>query len=89
MSFGLKAWQIGLEAQGVIVLRMLRLAAGGAPAEAEASRMVTEKIWAAAEAHVAAATALLCGHEQHVVAGKALTVYGQHVRANRRRLSRR
>jgi hypothetical protein len=35
LSFGLKAWQIGLEAQSVIALRMLRLAAGGARAEAE------------------------------------------------------
>jgi hypothetical protein len=45
MSLGMKAWQIGLEAQSVIILRMLRLAAGGARAEAEASRMVTEKSW--------------------------------------------
>jgi hypothetical protein len=29
LSFGLRAWQIGLEAQSVIALRMLRLAAGG------------------------------------------------------------
>ena len=42
LSFGLKAWQVGLEAQSVIALRMLRLAAGGARAETEASRMVTE-----------------------------------------------
>ena len=41
LSFGLRAWQIGLEAQSVIGLRMLRLAAGGARAEAESSRMVT------------------------------------------------
>jgi hypothetical protein len=47
ISFGLKAWQLGLEAQNVIALRLLRLAAGGARAEAEASRMVTEKILAA------------------------------------------
>jgi hypothetical protein len=47
MSLAMKAWQIGLEAQSVIILRMLRLAAGGARAEAEANRMVTEKILAA------------------------------------------
>ena len=45
ISFGLKAWQLGLEAQNVIALRLLRLAAGGARAEAEASRMVTERFW--------------------------------------------
>jgi hypothetical protein len=35
LSIGLKAWQTGLEAQSVMALRMLRLAAGGARAEAE------------------------------------------------------
>jgi hypothetical protein len=89
LSFSLKAWQIGLEAQSVIALRMLRLAAGGARAEAEASRMVTEKVLAASEAQMAAAMAAMCGHKEHVIAGKALNVYGKRVRANRRRLSRR
>ena len=36
-----------MEAQTVIVLRMLRIAAGGARAKAEASRMLTEKVIAA------------------------------------------
>jgi hypothetical protein len=88
LSFGLKAWQIGLEAQSVIALRMLRLAAGGARAEAEASRMVTEKILAAGEAQMAAVMAAIGGHKEHVIAAKALNVYGKRVRANRRRLSR-
>jgi hypothetical protein len=87
-SFGLKAWQIGLEAQSVIALRMLRLAAGGARAEAEASRMVTEKVMAAGEAQMAAAMAAMGGDKEHVIAAKALNVYGKRVRANRRRLSR-
>ncbi len=88
LSFGLNAWKIGLEAQSVIALRMLRLAAGGARAEAEASRMVTEKILAAGEAQMTAAAATMRGHKKHVVAVKALNVYGRRVRANRRRLSR-
>jgi hypothetical protein len=88
LSFGLKAWQIGLEAQSVIALRMLRLAAGGVRAEAEASRMVTEKALAACEAQMAAVTAALRGDKEHVIAGKALSVYGKRIRANRRRLSR-
>jgi hypothetical protein len=89
LSFGLKAWQIGLEAQSVIALRMLRLAAGGARAEAEASRMVTEKVLAACEAQMTAAMAAMGGHKEHVIAGKALNVYGKRARANRRRLSQR
>jgi hypothetical protein len=89
LSFGLKAWQIGLEAQSVIALRMLRLAAGGAVAEVEASRMVMEKVAAASEAQMAAVMAAMRGHKEHVIAGKALNVYGKRVRANRRRLSRR
>jgi hypothetical protein len=88
ISFGLKAWQIGLEAQSVIALRMLRLAAGGARAEVEAGRMVTEKILAAGEAQMAAAMAAMRGHKEHVIAGKALNVYGKRVRANRRKRSR-
>jgi hypothetical protein len=88
MSLAMKAWQIGLEAQSVIILRMLRLAAGGARAEAEASRMVTEKILAAGEAQMGAATAAMRGHKKHVVVGKAVNVYRKRVRANRRRLSR-
>ncbi len=69
----MKAWQIGFEAQGVIALRMLRLAAGGARAEAESSRMMTEKILAAGEAQVAAAA--MRSHKKHVAAGKAFNVY--------------
>ena len=88
ISLGLKAWQVGLEAQSVIALRMMRLAAGGARAKSEASRMVTEKVTAAGEAQVAAAAAALRGSKKHVVAGKALNVYRKRVRSNRRRLSR-
>jgi hypothetical protein len=77
LSFGLKARQIGLEAQGVIAVRMLRrLSAGGVRAEAEASRMVTEKILAAGEAQMAAA-AVMSGRKKHVIARKALNVYRQ------------
>jgi hypothetical protein len=85
ISLGMKAWQMGFEAQNVIALRTLRLAAGGARAEAEAGRMVTEKILAAGEAQMAAA---MRGHKKHVVAGKAINVYRKRVRANRRRLFR-
>jgi hypothetical protein len=88
LSLGLKAWQIGLEAQSVIALRMMRMAAGGMRAQAEANRMVTEKILAAGEVQAAAAAAAIRGQKNHVVAGKALDVYRKRVRANKRRLSR-
>ena len=60
LSLSLKAFQLGIEAQRVIALRMLSFAAGGANAQAEANRMVTEKILAAVEAQTAAAVAA-CG----------------------------
>jgi hypothetical protein len=89
IALAFKAAQMGAEAQGVIALRMLRLAAGGSRMEAEAARMVTEKVAAAAEASAAAAVAAIGGHPHHVVANKALSVIRKRVRANKRRLSRR
>jgi hypothetical protein len=87
-SFGLKAWQLGFEAQSVVALRIMRLAAGGGRADTEVSRMVTEKVLVAGEAQMAAATAIMRARKKHVVAGKALKVYSKRVRANKRRLSR-
>ena len=89
LSLSLKAFQLGIEAQSVIALRMLSFAAGGANAQAEANRMVTEKILAAVEAQTAAAVAAMRGSKTHVVAGKAVNAYGKRIRANRRRLSRK
>jgi hypothetical protein len=85
----LQTIQLGVEAQSVIALRMMRLAAGGARGRAEATRMVAEKVGALAEAQTAAAAAILTGRRQKVVAGKILTAYKKRVGANRRRLSRR
>jgi hypothetical protein len=85
----LKAIELGVEAQSVMALRMMRLAAGGACAHAEMGRMVAEKAVAAAQAQTAAAFAVMAGHKDHVIAGKVLRVYKKRVRANKRRLSRR
>ncbi len=85
----LKAIQLGVEAQSVIALRMVRLAAGGALAQSEAQRMVIEKFAAVAEVQTAVAAGFLNGHEDHVVASKALGAFKKRVRANKRRLSRR
>jgi hypothetical protein len=84
----LKTFQLGIEAQSVVALRMLRFASGDARGQDELNRMVMEKIAAIAEAQVAATVAIMNGHKDHVVAGKALTVFRRRVRANKRRLSK-
>jgi hypothetical protein len=43
-GFGMNAWSLGIDASSVIALRTLKIAAGGAAAEVEACRMVSEKI---------------------------------------------
>jgi len=89
LALSLKAVQMGVEAQSVIALRMLRLATGGARRmEAEASRMVTDKVAAAAEAQPVAAVSALNGHSPHVVTSKAPRAPKKRARANKRRRSR-
>ena len=66
---------LALESQQVIGMRLAMLATGGTAAQAEAERMVTEKI--------AAAGVATGGTAAGVVAG-----YRRKVRANARRLSR-
>jgi hypothetical protein len=88
ITLSLRAFQVGLEAQSVIALRMMRLASGDIRGQAELNRMVVEKITALAEAQVAATTAMMDGHKDHVIVGKALTVFRRRVRDNKRRLSR-
>ncbi len=77
-----------LDAQTVIWLRGLRIAQGGAQAEAETARMITEKVAALAEAQVTATGAVLRGSKKHRVAKKALGVYARRVSSNRRRLAK-
>lgn len=81
VGLGLDALQLQVEAQRVIGLRMFKLMQGGAAAQAEAHRMVTEKTTAAAEAALTLATG--------GSAKKVLRRYRSHVRANGRRLSRK
>ena len=70
LELSLKAVHMGMEAQNVIALRMLRLATGGARTEADASRMVTNEV-AGAETRAVAAVSALNGHSPHVVTSKA------------------
>ena len=87
LELSLKAVHMGMEAQSVIALRLLRLATGGARMKAEASRMVTDKV-AAAEAQAAAAVSALDGRSPRVAASRAPRIVKKRVRANKRRLSR-
>jgi hypothetical protein len=72
--------RLGFDAQRVIGLRLLRMSHGGAAAQAEASRMVTEKATAFAEGAI---TLAMGGCPR-----KVLRRYRAHVKANARRLSR-
>ena len=88
LELSLKAVHMGMEAQSVIALRLLRLATGGARMEAEASRILTDKV-AAAEAKAVAAVSALNGRSPRVVVSQAPRVVKKRVRgANKRRLSR-
>jgi len=82
------SWRLAAEAQTVIALRMMKMAAGGAAAAAEAELMVSEKVRAAAEVQAQFATSLLTGAGHHAPK-RAIAHYRRKVCANRRRLSRR
>ncbi len=71
---------LGMEAQQVIGMRLMRIAQGGRGADFENTRMVTEKIRAAQEA----AMSLMTGGSPE----KVVRRYRTHVRQNRTRLSR-
>lgn len=86
-ALGWSAWSLGLEASSVIGLRTLKIAAGGPAGEAEAQRMVAEKIDAGLALQTMALTGGL-GFTPHTAAARTLTHYRRKVRANRRRLSK-
>jgi hypothetical protein len=83
-----QAMRMCWDARAVVLLRTLRIAKGGARAEVETQRMITEKVSALAEAQLLATAATLKGRKKHRVAKKALAGYATRVRRNRRRLSK-
>ncbi|WP_293362209.1 hypothetical protein [Phenylobacterium sp.] len=85
MRLGLNAWALGLESSAVIGLRTLKIAAGGAEAEAETRRMVSEKIDSVLALQMLALTGGL-GATPHRAATRTVAHYRRKVRANRRRL---
>lgn len=81
------SWSLGMEASTVVGMRMLKLSQGGPAAEAEAERMVREKIGAAMDLHMLAVTGAL-GTNSHRAAAKTVSHYRRKIRANRRRLAK-
>jgi len=84
----LTAARIGYEAQSVMVMRMMRLAAGGPLAAAEMQRMTVEKMAAAADAQIAFVFAIANGAAMHSAATKAFLPFRRRISANHRRLAR-
>lgn len=86
-GLGWDAMALSAEAATVVALRSMKLAAGGPAAQAEAARMVNEKVQAAAALQTLALTGAL-GFTAPRMASKTLAHYRRKVRANRRRLSK-
>ena len=87
LRLGFDAWSLGVEASSVIALRTMKMAAGGAAADAESRRMVDEKVAAGLEWRSMALTGGL-GLTPHRAAAKTVSHYRRKVRANQRRLLR-
>lgn len=83
-TIGFDYWLLGMEAWWVIWQRSLRIAGGGALAEREAMRMVTEK-WAA-NMDLAMKLATAVAPTPEGTAKRIMRHYRGHVRANSRRL---
>jgi len=84
-DLSMSAMQLGLEAQSVIALRLMKVAAGGAAAEAECQRMVSEKTQAALDAQWQIGKSAMSGRLD-LAPARAIALYRRRVRANQRRL---
>lgn len=85
-SLSMDAASLGLEAQGVIGLRLRMALWGGEDIWDETWRMTSEKAVALVDAHCLLMRSMLAG-EGHLAAAKAVALYRRRVRANRRRLT--
>ena len=87
----LDAWlesvRFACEVQGVISMRLMRLAEGGPQAAVEAHRMIAEKLDAFAESETALVDALAEGASLMAAAERAYAPMRRCVHANSRRLS--
>ena len=87
LGVGWDAWRLGMEASTVVGLRTLKIAQGGAAGQAEAERMVSEKLKAGLELQTLALTGGL-GATAASASARTLAHYRRRVNANRRRLSK-
>lgn len=87
MQASFDLWSLGLEASSVIAMRTMMMASGGAAAETEVRRMVSEKI-ASGMALQALAMSGGLGNTLESATTKTLAHYRRKVRANQRRLTK-
>jgi hypothetical protein len=87
LSLTIRSALLFVEAQRVIWLRMIRLAAGGDPAERELRRMWGEKLQASTDVAMTVAAMVLARRPASSVANRAIRGLSTRVRRNRKRLS--
>ncbi|MCI0736136.1 MAG: hypothetical protein L0Y50_07670 [Beijerinckiaceae bacterium] len=75
-------------AGAVVGLRMAKLAKGGAAAQRESSRMVSEKVRAALDAKLDATRSISTG-KAHLLPARMIALYQKRVAENLRRLSKK
>jgi thioredoxin-like negative regulator of GroEL len=85
LSMSWSAFNLGLEAQAVVGLRLFQVATGNG-STAEVARMMQEKVETLFQAQQAASVAIATGRGE-AAASRVLSVYRRRVRANRKRLS--
>ena len=84
---GYDLWALGMESAMVMTMRGMKVAAGGAAAEAEMLRMVSEKVQAGIELQALALRGAL-GSTMPGLVSKTTKHYRKRVRANHRRLTK-
>jgi hypothetical protein len=84
---GYNLWALGMESAMVMTMRGLKVAAGGAAAEAEMQRMVSEKMQAGLDLQALALRGAL-GATLPELVSKTTKHYRKRVRANQRRLTK-
>jgi hypothetical protein len=82
ISTWFEAARFGADVQHVMTLRMMRLASGGPCAVTEVWQMISEKVSAFEESHVAIMTALATGGGLYAATVVACEPYQRRVRLN-------
>jgi hypothetical protein len=88
LAMTFQASRLTWDAQCVVRLRLMKLAAGGPAAASEASSMITEKVAAFLEAQAVATAAVLEGSNGAHTVKNVLNIYVKTVQANKDRLSK-